>query len=163
MLIFFFAGLILITALDQLCKLAAVRELMQVGTIPLIPNVFHLTYCENPGAGFGVFASYTTVLSVLTLLIIIAAIVYVVVKRPKHRLFITALTFMVGGAIGNLLDRIRLGYVVDFLDFRWIHFPIFNIADCFITVGAVMFAIYVIFLSEKKEQTDGNDKGRADG
>lgn len=163
MLIFFFAGLALITVFDQLTKLAAVKELMQTGTIPLLPDVFHLTYCENPGAGFGVFASYTTALSVLTLLIVAAAIIFVVIKRPQNRLLMTALTFMTGGAIGNLVDRIRLGYVVDFLDFRLIHFPIFNIADCFVTVGAVIFAIYVIFLSEKKEQTDGNDEGQTCG
>lgn len=163
MLIFFFAGLTLITVFDQLTKLAAVKELMHIGTIPLLPDVFHLTYCENPGAGFGVFAGYTTALSVLTLLIVAAAIIFVVIKRPQNRLLMTALTFMTGGAIGNLVDRIRLGYVVDFLDFRLIHFPIFNIADCFVTVGAVIFAIYVIFLSEKKEQTDGNDEGQTCG
>jgi len=163
LLIFYFAGLILITVFDQLTKLAAVKELMQIGTIPVLPDIFHLTYCENSGAGFGVFASYTKVLSVITLLIVAAAIIFVVMKRPQNRLLMTALTFMTGGAIGNLVDRIRLGYVVDFLDFRLIHFPIFNIADCFVTVGAVIFAVYVIFLSEKKEQTDGNDEGRADG
>ncbi len=163
MLLFFFAGLILITVLDQFTKLIAVKELMHIGTFPLLSNVFHLTYCENPGAGFGVFANYTKVLSVLTFLIVVAAIAYVVVKKPRNWLLMTALTFMVGGAVGNLVDRIRLGYVVDFLDFRLIHFPIFNVADCFVTVGAVLFAVYVIFFSDKKEQTDGNDKGRADG
>ncbi len=158
MLVPFFAGLILITALDQIVKLAAAEKLMQIGTVPLIQNVFHLTYCENPGAGFGIFANHTWLLSVLTFLIIAAAIIYVLVKRPRNAVLVTALTFMIGGAIGNLIDRMRLGYVIDFLDFRLIHFPIFNIADCFVTVGAVIFAIYVLFFSDKKEQEDGQDK-----
>lgn len=158
MLVPFFAGIILITAFDQIIKLIAAEKLMQIGTVPLINNVFHLTYCENPGAGFGIFADYTWALSVLTFVIVIAAIAYVVKKRPKNALLMTALTFMVGGAAGNLIDRVRLGYVIDFFDFRLIHFPIFNIADCFVTVGAVIFAVYVIFFSEKKEQADETDK-----
>lgn len=159
MLIPFFAGVILITAFDQIIKAVAAEKLMQIGTIPLIDNVFHLTYCENPGAGFGIFADYTWILSVLTFLVIAAAVVYVAVKRPKNALLMTALTFMVGGAVGNLIDRVRLGYVIDFFDFRLIHFPIFNIADCFVTIGAVIFAVYVIFFSDKKEQADGQNKG----
>ena len=95
----------------------------------------------------------------LTFLVIAAAVVYVAVKRPKNALLMTALTFMVGGAVGNLIDRVRLGYVIDFFDFRLIHFPIFNIADCFVTIGAVIFAVYVIFFSDKKEQADGQNKG----
>ena len=158
MLVPFFAGIILITAFDQIIKLIAAEKLMQIGTVPLINNVFHLTYCENPGAGFGIFADYTWALSVLTFVIVIAAIAYVVKKRPKNALLMTALTFMVGGAAGNLIDRVRLGYVIDFFDFRLIHFPIFNVADCFVTVGAVIFAVYVIFFSEKKEQADETDK-----
>lgn len=159
MLAFFFVGVLAITVLDQIVKILAVRGLVPVGTVPLIDNIFHLTYCENPGAGFGVFANYTWALSLLTFLIIVVVTGYVVIKRPKEKVFVTAITFMIGGALGNLIDRVRLGYVVDFLDFRLINFPIFNIADCFITVGAIIFAIYVIFLSDKKECTDESKKG----
>ena len=158
MLILFFTGIVLITVLDQLTKLMAVRGLVEIVTIPLIEDIFHLTYCENKGAGFGVFSNHTWLLSIVTILIVAAAIVYVFVKRPKEKLLNVAVTFMIGGAVGNLIDRIRLGYVVDFLDFRWINFPIFNIADCFITVGAIILAVYVIFFSDKKEQTDGDNK-----
>ena len=70
----------------------------------------------------------------------------------KSILFLlTALTFMMGGAVGNVIDRVRLGYVIDFFDFTLIDFPVFNVSDCFITVGAIIFAVYVIFLSDKKE------------
>lgn len=159
MLVSFFAGIILITVFDQMVKLAAVRSLMQIGTVPIIRDVFHLTYCENPGAGFGIFAHHTWMLSLFTFAVVATAVGYVIAKRPKNLLLITALTFMNGGAIGNLLDRVRLGYVIDFFDFRLIHFPIFNVADCFVTVGAVLFATYVIFFSDKKGQTDEQNEG----
>ncbi len=151
MLIPFFAGIFIIAILDQTAKLFAAGLLPSVKTVPLIENVFHLTYVENTGAGFGVFSGYTWLLTALTVLVILAVVIYMTVKRPKNKMFVTALTFMMGGAVGNVVDRIRLGYVIDFFDFRLINFPVFNVADCFITVGAVLFAVYVIFLSDKKE------------
>ena len=151
MLIPFFAGIFIIAILDQAAKLFAAGLLPSVKTIPLIEDVFHLTYVENTGAGFGVFADYTWLLTAMTLIVIVFVVSYVVVKRPKNRVLITALTFMMGGAVGNMIDRIRLGYVIDFFDFTLIDFPVFNIADCFITVGAVIFAVYIIFYSDKKE------------
>lgn len=151
MLIPFFAGIFIIAILDQAAKLFAAGLLQSVKTIPLIEDVFHLTYVENTGAGFGVFADYTWLLTAMTLIIIIFVVSYVVVKKPKNRVLITALIFMMGGAVGNMIDRVRLGYVIDFFDFTLIDFPVFNVADCFITVGAVIFAVYVIFFSEKKE------------
>ena len=162
MLIPFLTGLVLITGLDQLVKYFAVMHLTKIDTIPLIADVFHLTYCENPGAGFGIFADFTWLLSLFTAVVVAVVFVYMFVKRPKSWALVTALTFLTGGAVGNLIDRIRLGYVVDFLDFRLIHFPIFNIADCFVTIGAVILAVYIIFFSDKdgnkKEQTDGNQE-----
>jgi signal peptidase II len=152
LLIPFFAGIFIIAILDQTAKLFAAGLLPSVKTVSLIENVFHLTYVENTGAGFGAFSGYTCFLIALTLLVIIAVVVFMVVRRPKNCVFVTALTFMMGGAVGNVVDRIRLGYVIDFFDFCLIDFPVFNVADCFITVGAVIFAVYVIFLSDKKER-----------
>lgn len=157
MLTLFITGIIIITVLDQFIKFIAVNNLIEVGTIPVIENVFHFTYCENTGAGFGFMSNYTHLLTILTFIIVAAALAYVFVKRPNDKMLNVAMTFMLGGAIGNLIDRVRLGYVVDFLDFRLINFPIFNIADCFITVGAIVLAVYVIFFSEKKEQPDGDN------
>ena len=151
MLIPFFAGIFIIAILDQTAKIFAAGLLPSVRTVPIIENIFHLTYVENTGAGFGAFSGYTWILTALTLVVIIAVVSFVVVKRPKNYTLLTALTFMMGGAVGNVIDRIRLGYVIDFFDFRVIDFPVFNVADCFITVGAVIFAVYVIFLSDKKE------------
>ena len=151
MLIPFFLGIFIIAILDQAAKFFVAGLLPTMKTIPVITDVFHLTYVENTGAGFGVFSGYTWILTLLTLVVIIGAVSYVVVKRPINRLFLTGFIFMLGGAVGNVIDRIRLGYVIDFFDFRLINFPVFNIADCFITVGAIIFAVYVIFYSDKKE------------
>ncbi len=149
MLILFFVGLIAIIGLDQLTKYFAVVHLTNVRTHPLIEDVFHLTYVENPGAGFGVFADYTWLLSVLSAVVALALIGYVVVKRPNNAWLMTALTFLCGGAVGNFIDRVRLGYVVDFLDFTLINFPVFNVADCFVTVGAILLAVYIVFFEDK--------------
>ncbi len=151
MLIPFFAGIFIIAILDQAAKIFAAGLLPSVKTIPVIEDVFHLTYVENTGAGFGVFKDYTWLLTALTIIVIIAVVGYYVNKRPKNKILVTALTFMMGGAVGNVVDRVRLGYVIDFFDFTFIDFPVFNIADCFITAGAIIFAVYILFFSDKKE------------
>ncbi len=152
MLIPFFAGIFIIAILDQAAKVFAAGLLQSVKTVPLWENVFHLTYVENSGAGWGIFSKHTWLLTAVTALIIVAAVTYMVVKRPKNRVFLTGFTFLIGGAVGNFIDRVRMGYVIDFFDFTLIDFPVFNVADCFITVGAIIFAVYVIFLSDKKEE-----------
>ena len=101
MLIPFFAGIFIIAILDQTAKLFAAGLLPSVRTIPIIEDIFHLTYVENTGAGFGAFSGYTWILTVLTLLVILAVVIYMVVKRPKNYTLLTALTFMMGGAVGK--------------------------------------------------------------
>ena len=152
MLIPFFAGIFIIAILDQAAKFFAAGLLQSVKTVPLWNEVFHLTYVENKGAGWGMFSDHTWLLTVATMIVVIAAVSYMVVKKPKDKLFLTAMTFMLGGAIGNLVDRIRQGFVIDFFDFTLINFPVFNIADCFITIGAAIFVVYVLFFSDKKEK-----------
>lgn len=152
MLIPFFVGIFIIAILDQAAKFFAAGLLQEAGSKPLIENVFHLTYVENTGAGWGMFSDHTWILTVVTFIIVVAAVAYMVVTRPKNRMLLTSITFLLGGAIGNLVDRIRLGYVIDFFDFTLIDFPVFNIADCFVTIGAIIFAVYIIFFSDKKEE-----------
>ncbi len=149
MLIPFFIGSVLIVLFDQLTKLIVLSELTKVSTVELFEKVFYFTYCENTGAGFSIFAEHTEVLAIVSACVIVAMILYVVLKKPQSRMLLTALTFLVGGAIGNLIDRVRLGFVVDFLDFRLIDFPIFNVADCFVTIGAALLIIYILFIDGK--------------
>lgn len=133
-------------ACDQIVKALAVRFLAPVTTVPIIPRVFHLTYIENTGAAFSIFAGKSIFLIVLTSALI-AVLIWLLVSLPKTKAYLTmntAFALVVGGAIGNLIDRVRLGYVVDFFDFRLIGFAIFNVADCFVVVGCALIMIQVV-------------------
>jgi len=121
---------------DQLSK-AVVQLLMYQGeSIPVAPSVFHLTYIMNPGAAFGLLAHQTTLFVAVTVLLV--AVVLLGYKRlpPGRTPLRYGLGLVVGGALGNLVDRLRYGRVVDFLDFRiW---PVFNLADTAIVIGACL-------------------------
>ena len=136
-------------ALDQIVKALAVRFLAPVTTVPIIPRVFHLTYIENNGAAFSIFAGKSVFLIALTSALI-AVLIWLFLKLPKTRGYLTlntAFALVIGGAIGNLFDRIRLGYVGEFFDFRLIGFAIFNVADCFVVVGCILIMIQVVIRS----------------
>ena len=113
-------------------------------SIPLIKNVFHITYHLNSGAAFSMFQDQRLFLSVLSAVIIAGIIVYLIIKKPKEKLALLAFTLVISGATGNLIDRILKGRVVDFLDFRLINFPVFNIADCFVVIGAGLLMLHIL-------------------
>lgn len=138
---------VLLTLLDQWTKLLAVRHLKDQADITLIPNVLYLRYLENRGAAFGIFQDQRIFLLLLTSLILIA-VCYVLWKLPEDKKFIPLKIlcfFVTAGGIGNLIDRIRLNYVVDFIYFSPINFPIFNVADIYVTVSMVLLFILVLF------------------
>lgn len=145
-MIFYAIVIAVCVAFDQIVKALAVRFLAPVTTVPIIPRVFHLTYIENTGAAFSIFAGKSIFLIVLTSALI-AVLVWLLVSLPKTKAYLTmntAFALVIGGAVGNLIDRIRLGYVVDFFDFRLIGFAIFNVADCFVVVGCALIMIQVV-------------------
>ena len=140
-------GIILLA--DLLTKKYAVEFLMtQNGqSYPLIKGFITLTYTENTGAGFGLFAGNTTALTVITAIVIVAVLVYLILAQKENMWLRVSLLFIVGGGIGNLVDRIGLGYVRDFIKFAfWDEFAIFNIADSFVTVGVFMLVIVLIVM-----------------
>ena len=144
----FYTIAILIAMADQLVKAIVLRKLPigEVGTVPLWPGVFHLTHVHNRGAAFSMLEGRLTVIVLAGLLI--AGAIVATERRAKGRLprFLgVALALPLGGALGNLVDRIRFGYVVDFLDFRLIHFPVFNVADSAITVGIGLLLLRSLF------------------
>lgn len=138
-----------IIVFDQLTKWWVVTYLKPMGTLPIIQNVFHFTYAENTGAAFSLFRDRQIFLVLTTFLIIVFAsgLLFRAIKTPGDTpwLYTLALTMVIGGAIGNLIDRIRLNYVIDFIDVRLINFAIFNIADSFIVVGTLLVAFLVVF------------------
>jgi signal peptidase II len=123
--------------LDQLTKLLAYKNLLLNQSVPLIKGIFHLTLVYNRGGAFGILKNQTQ-LFIFTSIFAIILIVLSLKKNKykKHFLYSVSLSFILGGALGNLIDRVTLGYVIDFLDLHiW---PVFNVADSAITIGAVL-------------------------
>ena len=140
-----------VVGLDQWTKILALEQLRPIQTLPIVQDVLHLTYVENRGAAFGMLAEHRWVFMVFSILAILAILVWLWKEKPKSIWLRCAASFIVGGGIGNMIDRIALGYVVDFVDFRLINFAIFNAADSFVCVGAGLIVLWVI-LSEIKEK-----------
>ncbi len=136
--------------LDQLTKWLAVKHLMSVSTVPLIEDVLHLTYLENRGAAFGSLQNMPWVFNSVSIIAIIAMTLYLYLGHAASALQGISVAMILSGGIGNMIDRIALGYVVDFIDFRLIDFAIFNGADSFVCVGAGLLILSLV-LDLKKE------------
>ena len=160
-------GSILLTAvlviLDQWSKLFAVNNLMGRADMVLIENVLSLTFLRNFGAAFGILQGGRWLLLALTALIMIAIVIYYI-KLPNTRVYNAirlALILIAAGGIGNSIDRLLNGYVVDFLRFDFINFPIFNVADIYVVTGSILLGIIVIFFikdEEPKAKEDESDE-----
>ena len=137
----------LLSAIDQFTKYLAVLYLKDKPAYPIIEGVFELKYLENRGAAFGMLQDQKAFF-VLIACVILVAVCYILMKLPKHKkynLLHSLLVLIASGAIGNMIDRIRLEYVVDFLYFKLINFPIFNVADIYVTVAAFAMIFLVLF------------------
>ena len=143
--------------LDQVSKLLVYGFLDREESLYLIKGVLRFTYVENNGAAFGMLGDHRWVFMILSTVGIVAVFAYLWKFRPSSKLACTALAFIIGGGIGNMIDRVRLGYVIDFIDFC--AFPkvwmwVFNIADSFVCVGAGMLIFYLILdiIKEAKQE-----------
>ena len=137
-----------ILVLDQIVKKIVTAFMALHESIPVISQTFHITYIQNRGAAFSLMEGSRVFLILLPACLILAAMVYMIKHRKTaHRLLLTALTFIIGGGLGNMIDRAYFGYVVDYLDFRV--FPVFNIADIFVCLGCGLLVIYIIFIDGK--------------
>lgn len=133
---------IIILSLDQLTKLLATKNLILNQSIPIIKGVFHISLIHNRGAAFGILKNQAS-LFVVTSIFAIILIYRSLKKDTKHKLYSVSLGLILAGAIGNLIDRLFCGYVIDFLDF--LIWPVFNVADSAITVGAILLAWTILF------------------
>ena len=132
----FFGMIVLVLILDQASKIAVCLSMYPGESVPLLPPVLYLTCVHNSGAAFGMFAHQTTMLIIISL-VLVAGIFLGYRKLPLDRILIRCgAALIIGGALGNLLDRLRLGYVVDFLDLRF--WPVFNLADSAIVAGVCL-------------------------
>lgn len=144
---------VLVIAMDQYSKYYIQTSMVQGMSIPIIQNIFHITYVLNPGAAFGLLEHQTFFLIGIAI-VLVAAILYFYRQLPANRLLYCSLGLLMGGAIGNLIDRVEIGYVVDFFDFRiW---PVFNIADVAIVSGVA--GIMLVIWNGKKEDDQVDKK-----
>lgn len=139
----------IIVILDQVSKFYVLKHLQGSSSIVIIPNFFKLTYVENLGAAFGILQNKRWLFIIITFIVIIYISLFMVKNSHKLNVFLKiGVGMLTGGAIGNLIDRIRFGYVVDFMSFRLFNryeFPVFNIADTFIVVGTIVILTLVLF------------------
>jgi len=153
------AVIIVTVFLDQLTKYLTVLHLKPIDTLPIIEDVLHLTYVENTGAAFGMMKDARWVFMVTSTLAIIGILGYMI-----HRVYIKkekmpwmealSLSLIVGGGIGNMIDRTMLGYVVDMIDCRFINFAVFNVADSFVCIGAGLMILYLILETVKEARAE---------
>ncbi|MEG6572596.1 signal peptidase II [[Clostridium] cellulosi] len=134
-----------LVAADQLTKYWAVNSLAEQGSVPVIGDFLRFTYIENTGASFSMLAGKRTLLIVFPAVVLTAVLVVIISHRIKSVKWNISLVLILAGGIGNLIDRIRLGYVVDFIDLHTIHFAIFNVADTFITIGVALLIILFLW------------------
>lgn len=158
------AVILLSVLLDFLSKQIVMGNMELFSSIPLIPNVLSFTYIHNKGAAWGMFSDQRWVFLVVTGIALIVMPIVLYKYRKLHFLFGFSLSLVIGGAVGNMIDRVFLGYVVDFIEFTFIDFPVFNVADICVTVGAALLFVYLIFIDKtffadkkKPQNADGED------
>ena len=158
-LIWFFSSAVLVV-IDQITKNLAVKNLRDAPRENFIPYVFNLVYTENEGAAWGIFSDQRWIfisISFVAIIMLTAALFY---YAKEHKLLCISVTLILAGGIGNMIDRLRLGYVVDFIQFAFFTaFPIFNGADSYVTVGGIMMICYIIF---KKDNVFFKDKKKTE-
>jgi signal peptidase II len=132
-----------VVIIDRLAKFLVFNNLFEGQSIGIIPRIFHLTLVLNTGAAFGLFKNKSEFFITASFIVIALIFTYVWFDKEKDLISLSALGLILGGAIGNLIDRLTFGYIVDFLDFRvW---PVFNIADSAITIGSMLLILRILF------------------
>lgn len=155
-----------LVAADQLIKNVVESRLMPVGSADFIPGIVEFNYTENTGAAFSILENHTEVLAIITMIIIVAGLIYLLSGKIRSKFLVASAILVLAGGIGNLIDRIFRGaelfrgYVIDYIKLLFMDFAIFNFADCLVCIGAVMIIVYLIAdifrdSSKKKGQKNG--------
>lgn len=147
-----------VVLIDQVIKFIVQQYLPQAGTVTAIPYILDLTYVENKGVAFGMFKDMRWLFVIFTAVIIVVIFYVVFYKDIESKLFYIASGLIVGGGIGNLIDRLNLGYVIDYLQLSFFS-PVCNFADYAITVGTVLLIIYLLFFSDFSKSERKKEKG----
>ena len=163
MLIISFVIIAVSVILDQITKVIALNDLKPIISHPFIEGLIEFRFTTNPGDAFGMLEGKKWLfIHVSSIAIILAVFVLIYFRKKLSPLLSVALAMITGGGIGNQIDRIFRGEVIDFLNFQFIDFPIFNVADCFVTVGCVLAGIAIIFF-DKWILFDEKDKKKVSG
>lgn len=150
-----FISIVVLTGIDQLFKFFVEQNLQPIGTSNFINGFIGWSYVRNTGAAFGAFSQSTTLLSIVTGAVILAGLVLIALKRIKSKFCLTCAVMIISGGLGNLIDRVLKGYVVDFIDVQFTDFAVFNFADILVTCGSIALMIYVIAdMFKDRKRTD---------
>lgn len=155
-----FAIAVFLIAADQLLKLLVTNTVMINGPVSFLNGLVSFQYVENRGVAFGLMQNMQWLFIILTSVVMLAIIVYLLVKKPKSKLMLVSFALILGGGIGNLIDRIFLGYVIDYIKLSFFP-PVCNFADYAITIGTALLVIYVLFVSDVFNDKKKTDKGKA--
>lgn len=152
---------VLIVILDQLTKYLTVSHLDLGQVAPVWDGVIHFTYLQNTGMAFSLLEGARWFFLIMTLVVFGVLAIALKQKWITHPTGLWALAAIVGGAVGNLIDRIRLGYVIDMIEVEFLSFPVFNVADCFVVCGAILLVIYAFFFDKpKNKEASSHDSHR---
>ena len=148
---------IILLCIDQIAKLLVINLLTKTDSIAIIKNFFYLTYINNDGAAFSILVGKRIFLILVAIIVIIMLIHYIKKNNIQNKLEIVSLALITGGSLGNLMDRVVRGYVIDFLDFKIFNynFPIFNLADTFIVIGVILLLLKEL---RKENNLDSRNK-----
>lgn len=142
---------ILIIVSDRAVKLYVVANCRQGEVFGELPGIADFLYVKNTGAAFSILNDNTALLTVISIVFLIAVVLYKVIRKPQHFLENLAVTLFFAGGLGNAIDRIQYKFVVDFIDLKWFDFPVFNIADIAVVSGAIAAIVFVLFFDKEKK------------
>ncbi len=140
-----------LVVIDQIIKVLTIKFLAPISTFPIIKDVLHLTYVENRGAAFGIFQNQKWFLIGITGIFLAVLLILLIKKKfSSSKMLVFTIASIIAGGVGNLIDRIFRGFVVDYIDFRIINFAVFNFADCCVVVATFFLFFFLLFMSESK-------------
>lgn len=143
------AGLV---ALDQFIKQWGLNVLREEVSLEVVPNLFYLTYVENRGAAFGILQGQTLILSVVTGVLLLGIATAIALDKLKPDFLLWSISLGLAGGVGNLVDRVSRGFVVDYLDFSALFgFPVFNFADCLVVSATILVLVYFLVLEPRQK------------
>lgn len=147
-----------LVAIDQIIKLLVIEHLEPIGSLTLIDGFIQLNYAENTGAAFGSFSGKTTFLSIFTLAIIVLGFCYLFAKKRRVDVEYVCISLIIAGGLGNLIDRIFRGFVVDYIEPLFVDFAIFNFADILVTCSCIALVIWLMYEIYRENKNDKREK-----